>query len=95
MELHGLTGTIYADNRNNLRIRIAQGYDGFEEEAHTLSERKAPWNDPFSLLAAVVNEKISLPSNSLSSLENNLVVMEILDAARESAKTGRTIQLKK
>lgn len=95
MELHGLTGTIYADNRNNLRIRIAQGYDGFEEETHTLSERKAPWNDPFSLLAAVVNEKISLPSNSLSSLENNLVVMEILDAARESAKTGRTIQLKK
>jgi len=29
----------------------------------------------------------------LSSLENNLIVTEILVAARESARTGRTIRL--
>ena len=29
----------------------------------------------------------------LSSLENNLLVTEILDAARESARTGRTVAL--
>ena len=31
--------------------------------------------------------------SGLSSLENNLIVNEILDAARESARTGRTIRL--
>jgi len=29
-----------------------------------------------------------------SSLENNMVVVEILDAARESVRTGKTISLK-
>ena len=95
MELYGLTGAIYADNRNDLRVRIAEGYDGFEEEKTILPEREPPYNDPFSLLAAVVDEKITLAPNSLSSLENNMLVMEILDAARESAKTGKTISLKK
>jgi hypothetical protein len=31
----------------------------------------------------------------LSSLENNVIVIEILDAARESARTGRTITLQR
>ncbi len=30
----------------------------------------------------------------LSSLENNLIVVEILDAAKKSAKKGRVIKLK-
>ncbi len=95
MEIYGLTGAIYADNRNTLRIRIAEGYDGYDEEQLTLEDRQAPYNDPFSLLAAVVRNRIKLPPNNLSSVENNLVVMEILDAARESAKKGKTIKLKK
>ncbi|TXN37979.1 Gfo/Idh/MocA family oxidoreductase [Flagellimonas hymeniacidonis] len=95
MEVYGLTGAIYADNRNDLRIRIAEGYDGYSEEQFTLKEREAPFNDPFSFLAAVIKNKISLPPHNLSSLENNMVVMEILDAARESAKKGKTITLKK
>jgi len=31
--------------------------------------------------------------SGLSSLENNMIVTEILSAARESARTGRTISL--
>ncbi len=95
MELYGLTGAIYADNRNDLRIRMAEGYDGYNEEKTTLPEREAPFNDPFSLLAAVVKGKTILSPYSLSSLENNMIVMEILDAARESAASGKTITLKK
>ena len=94
MELYGLTGAIYADNRNDLRIRVAEGYDGYDEEKLTLPEREAPYNDPFSLFAAVVKGKITLPPHDLSSLENNMLVMEILDAARKSARTGKTITLK-
>ncbi|WP_236640853.1 Gfo/Idh/MocA family protein [Flagellimonas alvinocaridis] len=94
MELYGLTGAIYADNRNDFRIRMAEGYDGYQEEKMTLEERPAPYNDPFSMLAAVVRGKISLQPSDLTALENNMVVMEILDAARQSAKKGKTIHLK-
>jgi predicted dehydrogenase len=51
----------------------------------------APEDDPVRYLAAVVRGDVR-PSG-LSSLENNLVVTEILDAARESSRTGRTVKL--
>ncbi|MEX0360425.1 MAG: gfo/Idh/MocA family oxidoreductase, partial [Allomuricauda sp.] len=82
-------------NRNTLRIRMAEGYDGYTEETLILEERPTPYNDPFALLEAVVRNKIKLPRHNLYSIENNLVVMEILDAARKSAKKGKTITLKK
>jgi hypothetical protein len=42
-------------------------------------------------LRAVVVDGVK-PSG-LSSLENNVVVSEIMDAARESAKSGQTVKL--
>lgn len=95
MEVHGEKGVIYADNRSDFRLRISEGYDGFNETSSTLDERPYPYNDPFSLLKAVIRKEITLPSYSLSSLENNMVVMEILDAATKSAQTGKTIKLSK
>jgi hypothetical protein len=50
-----------------------------------------PEADPLSYLVAVVRGEIQ-PSG-LSSLEVNMTVTEILDAARESAATGRRIDL--
>lgn len=94
MEIYGKKGVIYADNRQDLRLRIAEGYDGFEETTYELDERDYPYNDPFSLFRAVVREEVSLNSYSLSSLENNMIVMRILEAAMESAKTGKTVHLK-
>ena len=91
MAVYGLTGVVYADNRNDVRIRIAEGYDGFEEEASTLPERDAPLHDPFAMFAAVIRGELELPRNNLSSLENNMIVMEILEAARTSAAEGRTV----
>uniref|UniRef100_UPI004047DBFC Gfo/Idh/MocA family protein n=1 Tax=Roseivirga sp. TaxID=1964215 RepID=UPI004047DBFC len=78
MEVYGLTGVMYADNRNNLRIRMSEGYDGFTEEQMELPEREAPYNDPFALFEAVIRNKIQLKPFDLSSLENNLIVVEIL-----------------
>ena len=60
MEVYGKKGVIYADNRNELRIRISEGYDGFHESKRRLNERTSPHNDPFTLLAAVINKEISL-----------------------------------
>lgn len=95
MEIYGLYGAIYADNRSNLRVRIAEGYDGYNEAVYKLEERHAPWDDPFALFAAVIRNEVALQPHDLSSLENNMVVMEILDAARKSANTKKTITLKK
>jgi predicted dehydrogenase len=94
MEVYGLTGAIYADNRNDLHIRKAIGYDDFEETNMKLDEMPNPYNDPFSYFAAVIKGKIKVNVNDLSSLENNMTVMEILDAAIRSAKKGKTIFLK-
>ncbi len=92
MEVYGQHGYIYSDNRADLRYRLNE-----KDREHTLKleERAAPYDDPFALLAAVVRNKITLPPYALSSLENNMVVMEILEAAKESARTGRTVKLKK
>lgn len=94
MEVYGKMGVIYADNRNDLRIRMAEGYDGFHETQNALEERAAPYNDPFAYFAAVINKEISVPTYDLSSLENNMIVMEILDAASLSAMKGKTVKLK-
>lgn len=93
MEIYGKRGIIYADNRNDLRVRMSTGYDSFTETPYRLPERPAPYNDPFALLAGVIREQIALPPYDLSSLENNMLVVEILDAAKKSASKGKTIKL--
>lgn len=91
MEVYGRKGVIYADNRNNLRVRVAKGYDGYDETVAVLDEMDAPHDDPFAFFAAVIRKQMSIPDYDLSSLENSLLVQEILDAARLSAETGRTV----
>jgi predicted dehydrogenase len=93
MEIYGLTGAIYADNGKDLRIRMAKGYDGFDEEKIRIEKRDAPFDDPFSFLIAVIRRDIQMKSYDLSSLENNLIVVEILEAAIKSAKEGKTVFL--
>ncbi len=95
LEVYGLTGAIYADNKYQLRTRMAEGYDGFKEEISKLKDLDSPRNDPFAYLAAIVKKQISPAPYDLSSIENNMIVMEILDAAIRSAKTGKTIYLNK
>lgn len=94
MEIYGMTGAIFSDNRHQLRMRKAEGYDGFHETTLKLEERPAPYDDPFSILAAIFHNDIVLPPYDLSSLENNMVVMEILEAAAKSAKKGKAVKLK-
>lgn len=51
-----------------------------------------PYSDPTLYLQAVLQNKIS-GRNDKSSLEYNMIVMEILDAAKRSAASGRKIVL--
>lgn len=92
MEVYGKTGYVISENRNDMRYRLT---GKAHEIVETLEERPSPYDDPFSVLAAVLRNEISLPEGNLYSLENNIVAMEILEAAKESARTGKAISLEK
>lgn len=87
MEIYGQSGSIMVPSKDLLRIRH---WDEAESDV-PVSALQDPFADSISYLAAVVRGDIR-PSG-LSSIETNLVVNEILDAARESARTGRRIDL--
>jgi len=91
IEIYGQTGYVYAVDGTNLRYR--QRGDA-TEQTRKLDLRTAPFDNPFSWLAAVIRKTVTVADNDLSSLTNNLVVVQILDAARESARTGQTIHLR-
>lgn len=88
LDVYGTKGAVFADDRSRLRQR-----HGESEETSQLPSAEAPFNDPFAYLAAVVRGQAD-PKGSLSSLENNVIVMDILDAARASAKSGKAVSLK-
>jgi predicted dehydrogenase len=88
MEVYGETGEAITVRRDDLRVR-RKGDD--EERQQSAPALTAPYNDPISYVIAVVSGEIK-PSG-LSALDTNVIVVRILDAARESARTGRTIRL--
>ncbi|HAV63493.1 MAG TPA: oxidoreductase [Verrucomicrobiales bacterium] len=89
MELYGADGQIIAPNAGTLHV---WNRDVREPERLTPSRPAPPHDDPFAYLAAAVHGKVDA-SQGLSSLENNLVVMRILDAAMKSARTGDKVVL--
>jgi predicted dehydrogenase len=93
MEVYGETGYIVAANNTTMRLRNAA--TKVEQTQQVTSKDVAVYEDPFAYFADVVRGKIKVEKNGLYSLETNLTVVKILDAARESAKTGKTILLKK
>ncbi|MHB1177095.1 MAG: Gfo/Idh/MocA family protein [Daejeonella sp.] len=90
MEVYGKTGYVITDNRSDIRMRLEN--DKIERK-DKLKERPVPYNDPFSLFASLVRGEITLPEYDLSSLENNMIVVEILEAAKKSARTGKAVKL--
>ena len=93
MELYGETGALYSDNANQLRIRESTGYSSYTEETLFFKDRPIPYDDPFSVLAAVINGSLKLEPYGPYTLENNMITMEILQASVESSKSGKTIML--
>ncbi|SHM34530.1 Predicted dehydrogenase [Cyclobacterium lianum] len=91
MEVYGKSGYYIA--KNNTRL-ISREAGESQETPEQLKQRTYPYDDPFSYLAAVVRAEVEVSAKDLSSLENNMIVVEILDAARESAKKGKRIYLK-
>jgi predicted dehydrogenase len=91
MEVYGATGYAITVAANQLRIR--HEHDS-AEQLITSAPLRQNEGDSLHYLAAVLNGQIE-DKGDLSALDTNVVVMQILDAARESARTGKTVQLAK
>jgi predicted dehydrogenase len=72
-----------------MRIRLK---DDKAEQTSEATQTDAPAADPFAYLARLLSGETK--PDELTSLENNMIVVEILDAARQSAKTGKAVSLK-
>ncbi len=90
MEVYGTDGTAVTVGPSGMRTRFKGQKEETEGKAPALPEDQS---GSLAYLAAVLHGTIK-PQGDLSSLDTNLVVMQILDAARTSAATGRTVTLK-
>ena len=92
MEVYGDSAYIIAVNGQKLRLRKKESEPELER---IVTAKDIPvYEDPFSYLAAVLRNKVQIEPYGLYSLENNLLVVRILEAAKESAKTGKTVLFK-
>ncbi|HEY4301910.1 MAG TPA: Gfo/Idh/MocA family oxidoreductase [Candidatus Didemnitutus sp.] len=87
MEIYGQTAQLHLPDGHALFVRDGDA----PEKPADAPALVAPETDSISYLVAVARGEIK-PSG-LSSAETNIVVCEILDAARESARTGRRIEI--
>ncbi|HXB73826.1 MAG TPA: Gfo/Idh/MocA family oxidoreductase [Candidatus Acidoferrales bacterium] len=88
-EVYGAQGYTIATGGDGLRVRLPGGK---AEEVRTPGPLPPAERDSISYLSGVARGRFK-PAG-LNSLENNVIVVEILDAARESVRTGKTIALK-
>jgi predicted dehydrogenase len=87
MEVYGQKGYVITVARDDLRVRRRA------EEERTVKAKAlvSPYDDSLTEFRCVVID--GAKPDDLTSLETNLIAMEILDAARTSAATGKTVNL--
>jgi predicted dehydrogenase len=89
MEVYGQTGYVITVKRDDLRVR--RGANQSQEEQLAAKPVAPPYDNELSYVRAVIVD--GAKPDALSSLETNVTVTEILDAARRSAADGKTVRL--
>lgn len=90
MEVYGSTGYAITVESDKLRVRYEHDREERLENAPGLPANQ---RDSLSYLAAVLAGRLQARGD-LSALDTNVTVMQILDAARESARTGQSVRLR-
>ena len=85
LEVFGKTGYLHALNSDQLIRRDTVIYRQVVVQPYV-------FKDNIQYLSAILKGTL-VPGNDLSSLENNLIVVKILEAARESAASGKRVRL--
>lgn len=89
MAVYGATSSVITVGPNQVRLRMQNEK---QEESITAPPLAPPQDNSLDYLAGVLSGKIE-DKGDLSALDTNVTVVQILDAARESAREGRTIRL--
>jgi scyllo-inositol 2-dehydrogenase (NADP+) len=89
IQVYGKTGYVKTVLRDRVLVRRKGQREAVESSAKAIV---SPDDDEIAYLRAVVLD--GRKPEGPTSLETNMIVMEILDAARESAATGKTIRLR-
>jgi len=92
MEIYGQTGQLICKDGTQM---ILQERDKKEAQSIQASALPADRNDPFVYFAQVIGGSIKMSTHDPSSLENNIIVMKILEAAKQSAAKGQTLNWSK
>ncbi len=88
MEIYGQTGYVLVPQAKPAARAHGGNARGKRNHAAPVTGATA---DPLSYFAAVMRHEIK--PTGLASLEVNMIVVEILDAAHTSARTGRSVNL--
>ena len=88
MEIYGKNGYVLCKDAQQMEILENEQEGPKALRAKPLSKGI---HDPFAYLHQVVKKGLPIDSFGVSSLENNLIVTQILEAAKHSAKTGKTV----
>lgn len=87
MEVYGKTGYIICKNGADMLVQLDEEEGPSEVTATPLPNGI---HDPFAYLTMVIKEDYEIEPYGLASLENNIQVMRILEAAKISSQTGKT-----
>jgi predicted dehydrogenase len=88
MEVYGQTGSVITIANDDISVRLPHEKQATSKRAEPIP---APYNDSLTYLRAVLLDGAKV--DAYSSLQTNVVVTEILDAARRSAANGQTVRL--
>ncbi len=88
MEVYGKDGYVFCLDKENMLLMKKGQKQKDVLKAPALQEGS---QDPFMYFANLVNGNIKMGQYDLSAPANNKIVMQILDAAKYSAKTGKTV----
>lgn len=89
MEVYGKTGYVICPNGTAMEVLEDEEKGPFTLEAPPLP---LGIHDPFAYFAKVVIDDYPIDPFGVSSIENNVLVMQILEAAKAAAETGETIR---
>ena len=91
LTIYGKDGYVEASDQHKLEFRLNRSA---AKQELKITDFPLETNDPFSYFSSVIKGEIKVKNTDLSSLENNIIVVKILDAAKKSAAEGKTVTLK-
>ena len=90
MEIYGEKGYIIAQNSEEMRLKNEAMQH--ETQKRVTSKDIEVYEDPFAYFVGVIRGDLTMTDYNPYCLKNNVMVVRILDAARESASTGKAIE---